>query len=99
LPAPPGKDAPGLHLVAVLPEEDPHELLEVRFRADEGEGSSEVGPVRDGGADGTGPGADHPEDRGRLHPTRYRLLDLRGDPVGILRPEAHVPEPPPPLPP
>ncbi len=98
-PAPPGEDTPGLHLVAMLPEEDPHVLFEVRFRADEGESPPEVGPVRDGGANGTGPGADHPEDRRRLHPVRCRFLDLCGDPVSILFPEAHVPERPPHLPP
>ncbi len=99
LPAETGKDAPGLHLVAVLPEEDPHELLEIGFRTDEGEGSPEIGPVRDGGADGARPGPDHPEDRGRLHPILHRLLDLHSDPVSIIVLKAHVPERPPHLPP
>ncbi len=76
LPAPPGKDTPGLHLVAVLPEEDTHELLKVRLRPEERERSPEVGPVPDGGADGPGPGVDHPEDRGGRDAVRHRLLDL-----------------------
>ena len=86
LSAPSGKNAPGLDLVTVLPEENPHELLEVGFWAEESEGSPEIRPVADGGADGPGPGADHPEYRGRLRTVRHRLLDLVGDPVGILRP-------------
>jgi hypothetical protein len=99
LTAEPGEDASGLHLVAMLPEENPHKLLKLRFRAKKRERSPQVCPVGDGRPDDARAGTDHLEDRGCFHAVRHSLFNLAGDPFGILHPHTHPLERPLHLPP